>query len=346
MQGSKADKNILVRADADSKIGLGHIKRCLALCRELKRRRLKPEVIIKTPGKGARQLMRDEKVDFIVVPGNIGLKAEAERIARIIKRRNSSRIVFDSYALDAAYLKGIASSGAKMMMLDDRNYISFPDVDYVVNGNSFAKKLKYRLRPGTKRYLGEDYYIMDRSYTGGKRKSPGKKTKRAAVCLSGVSFEVFNKLVHFLLERFDMDLEIYFTLFQKDIAAKMKKLYGEKKRFSCFVNLSEKELAKRLRRADIAVCTGGTILYKAIASGCAVLGLPAVKEQKRNVLSLERKGSVLLVAIDGKKGVYPASKRKIADTINDYRKRRDMISAGMKLMDGKGAERVADILLR
>jgi spore coat polysaccharide biosynthesis predicted glycosyltransferase SpsG len=346
MQDPKGDKNILIRADANRKIGLGHIKRCLALCGELKRRGFKPEVVIKNPGEGVKRLLRDEKVVFTVVPGNISLKTEAEKVAHIVERRNSSRIVFDSYALDAAYLKRVASSGAKMMMLDDRNYVSFPDVDYVVNGNSFAKKLKYRLRPGTKRYLGEYYYIMDRAYTGGKRKSPGKKAKKAAICLSGVGFEVFNKLVRFLLEQFDMDLEIYFTLFQKDIAAKLKKLYGKSKRLSCFVDLSEKELAKRLSKADIAVCTGGTILYKAIASGCAVLSLPAVKEQKRNIFSLEKKGSALAVAIDAKKGVYPASKRRIADTINDHKIRRDMVFAGMKIMDGKGTERVADILLR
>lgn len=334
---------VLVRADANSKIGLGHIMRCLTLCEKLKRCQHKPLMIIKDSEGRIPRLLQKERIGFITIPKNLNLETEAERIVRIIKEYNSSKIIFDSYSINGRYLNRIAACGVKILMLDDRNYIFRPNVDYLVNANSFATQINYKLNKKTNPFFGESYYILDKAYACEKSKDIRREVKTIALCLSGAYFEVFMKLAKFLLSHSHSAVKIYFSLFQRSFVKKMNRLCRENDRLLCYFNLSEKKLARELQNADLAIVSGGTIMYKAIAAGCAVLALPVVKEQDRNIRSLEQKGCALKISIN-EDGLSPTSKGRITNLLDNFDRRKKMVSAGIKLLDGKGAERVAQII--
>jgi spore coat polysaccharide biosynthesis predicted glycosyltransferase SpsG len=101
-------------------------------------------------------------------------------------------------------------------------------------------------------------------------------------------------------------------------------------------------LAGELAACDVAVVGGGVSLYEACARGVAAVGVPVVVPQRPTV-----RGFVTAGAAFGDAGCAPDAGQVARDVVALLQKpatRRALAAQGRKLVDGRGAGRVADAI--
>jgi len=101
-------------------------------------------------------------------------------------------------------------------------------------------------------------------------------------------------------------------------------------------------LACELKRADLAVVTGGQTVLEATCSGVPTIAIPVTENQRRTTRRLARLGAV--------KPVEARDVSALAETIaslgRDHCARRALAERARDVVDGNGARRVADWLKR
>jgi len=101
-------------------------------------------------------------------------------------------------------------------------------------------------------------------------------------------------------------------------------------------------LAREFAACDVAVVGGGVSLYEACARGVAAVAVPVVVPQRPTV-----RGFVTAGAARGDAGAAPDAERVARDVVTLLRQpgtRRALAAQGRKLVDGRGAGRVADAI--
>lgn len=106
--------------------------------------------------------------------------------------------------------------------------------------------------------------------------------------------------------------------------------------------VSRRGLAPRLAAADVAVVAGGVTLFEACALGRPVVGLAVVRPQRTAITSMARAGAVLDA---GGPHMGPATAgrvaRLVAGLVADPARGRALGTCAARLVDGRGAARVA-----
>ena len=99
-----------------------------------------------------------------------------------------------------------------------------------------------------------------------------------------------------------------------------------------------------MARASVAVVSGGVSLYEACAHGVAAVGVPVVAAQHPMVTAFVKRG----VARSVTRGCVTARSvaAECAELLTDDAMRRHMARMGRKLIDGRGAFRVAAAVSR
>jgi UDP-2,4-diacetamido-2,4,6-trideoxy-beta-L-altropyranose hydrolase len=102
-------------------------------------------------------------------------------------------------------------------------------------------------------------------------------------------------------------------------------------------------LARELAQATVAVVAGGVTLYEACALGVPAVALAVTAAQHRTVRGVAKFGA----AVDaGRPPLAATTIARVADAaaalVRDARRRRQLSACGRRLVDGRGAFRVAD----
>jgi spore coat polysaccharide biosynthesis predicted glycosyltransferase SpsG len=112
------------------------------------------------------------------------------------------------------------------------------------------------------------------------------------------------------------------------------------KNFSYIENL---ELADIVERYDLAVCSFGLTVYELACCGVPALIVPATDELDTIAEEFVRYGSAEKVNLNANPSQILHATKKICF---DFNLRKEMSRQGKALVDGKGAERVANILIK
>ena len=101
-------------------------------------------------------------------------------------------------------------------------------------------------------------------------------------------------------------------------------------------------LTHALAASDVAVVAGGVTLYEACALGCPAVGMAVVKAQRPAIRALASRGGIL-DAGGPRVGRRTAARVgvAVATLVADGERRRRLGRQARRLVDGRGAERVA-----
>ncbi|PKV62708.1 UDP-2,4-diacetamido-2,4,6-trideoxy-beta-L-altropyranose hydrolase [Pontibacter ramchanderi] len=148
---------IIFRADGNSRIGLGHVTRSLALVHML-RREFECVFAIQSPDQALQERIWEVCDGIIVLPP---AEPDADRFVHELDAYVSDEeiVVLDGYTFGTDYQQNIKSRGAAVVCIDDIHAYPFV-ADAVINQAGGVSPELYQVAPYTRLLLGPHYTLL------------------------------------------------------------------------------------------------------------------------------------------------------------------------------------------
>jgi len=341
--GGQMSASLIIRADASTEIGTGHVMRCLALAQGWQDKGGVVSFVMGTYSPSLESRLKSEGMEIIHLTSLPGSPEDARQTSEIARAAGASWVVIDGYHFHSEYQEAIKSSGLDLLAIDDNGHAGHYFADLVLNQNLHADSDLYTSRePGTRLLLGTRYVQLRREFRKhqGWRRSIRENAKRILVTLGGSDPENVTLKVIRALQRLNI------TGIEAVIVVGGNNPYYEHLQEAAADGAPHFRLAKNvddmpelLSWADIAVTSAGTTVWET-----AFMGLPSIilTIADNQIDVAKRLGEMDMAMILG--WHQSLTERDISQAVegllNDPGKRKLMSERVQELVDGEGVERV------
>ncbi len=335
---------MLVRADASSAIGSGHVMRCLALAKAWQQTGggvcfLAAESIRALDERFAQENIRHESAT--VQPGT---SEDAEQTVAWARRLGASWVVVDGYRFTPDYIHHLKMSGERVLVLDDDARFDFYEADIVLNQNIDARAESYRHGSSTHLLLGTKYVLLRPEFLAEQpRREVARVARRLLVTMGGSDPENVASSMVRALSRLECDFEALVVAgggnpHFESLQQLVKTVQGNVRLERSFTNM-----AAIMRWADVAISAAGGTCWELAYLGVPMILVTVSRDQERNAAAISKTGAALSLGWHAN-----LSEEEILDAItklmHDPEARRAMSQSGRTLVDGQGAARVVEFL--
>ncbi|MBO8129789.1 MAG: hypothetical protein H0Z39_11460 [Peptococcaceae bacterium] len=331
-------KRIVFRADGSSKLGMGHIVRCLALAKYIARECSWEIVFYSKDDPTGVKAIQNAGFPVFTIPSYIS-DAEAERaFINFILSNPFDVVINDVGPTTTDYVLAIKEKGVCLVTLDDEG-VGAPLADAVICCYPVA-------RPNPNGYYGSKYALLrnDFLFFNNKTKVIPMTPKNILVTTGGADVDNLTQKILDALLLAQWSEDVYVVLgpavpedYKKTIMRSTKD--DLKIKLLCDVS----KMAELMFNSDMAVFCGGTTRFELAATGTPSIALCYNEKQNRRVKDFCKSGCCLNLGI-GKE----VSRKRLAAAISDlsanYHKRLEMSTAGKRAVDGRGVERAVKII--
>lgn len=370
---------VVIRADANSKIGMGHVMRCLSVADALLKRG--EEVLFVTADDTPVPLLTKKGVPYRVLhtdyadmeaelPGLLCILQEltqrAELPEEVLSRMSSQRkdiaILVDSYYVTEKYLAALKKRITTIYM-DDIYAFSYP-VDMLINYNIYGEEMGYEKDAAfadTKLLLGANYVPLREEFSAGAGYVQSRKelslgaanatpAEEGGILITTGGSDSFHLAGQLLMEA--MKYDALKTKEYHVVSGSLNPHIGElqalaQKHENIHIYCNVTHMAELMARSEIALSAGGSTLYELCAMGVPTIAFSFAENQERLVQTFVKRG----IAQYG--GNYRTDGNKmIQNTIAGLEKlcgdealKTEYRRKALQLVDGRGAERIAEALL-
>jgi spore coat polysaccharide biosynthesis predicted glycosyltransferase SpsG len=231
-----------------------------------------------------------------------------------------------------------------VLFLDDDGRFDFYAADVVLNQNISANAAMYDRRESfTRLLLGSEYVLLRPEFLVELRNREYPATARKVlVTMGGSDSENLTRKVLLALLRLETNIEVRIVTGSGNPWHEELQILADR-RAGFQLESSPANMAPLMRWADIAISGAGSTCWE-----LAYLGLPAIvialSRDQREIASALAQNQVA-VSLGWHANL---TEEQISDTLNslldDHSRRRAMSGRGLKLVDGRGAERVVAFL--
>lgn len=354
-------KNILIRADGNTRIGAGHLMRCLTIAEALEN---KAQVGFVCADRDSAELALSKGFDAYVLEtdyrhmeqelplwaqlfGEAGQKTREKSGQTEIGQQEQyapERVfLVDSYYVTNTYLEGLRTYG-QVVLLDDMCKQPW-NVDKLINYNAFATKEMYDSlnSPYETRYYVGGKYIPIRKEFCEKEYQVKEQVEHILITTGGGDCE---NIAGRILDKI-WDASCTFHV----VTGRFNPHYNEMmKRAEDAGNIQVyhdvKDMADLMARCDLAVTAGGTTIYELSALGVPFVCFSYAENQEKLA---EYIGTMQIAGYGGAYhkdalGTLEGIARQVKELKNKSELRKEYSEEERKLVDGEGAKRIAGIL--
>lgn len=332
---------LLLRADASSRIGTGHIMRCIALAQGW--REAGGRVVFahaETTGAMARRLEAErlESVGIDAAPGSVD---DAARTSAIARELEAAWVVADGYAFGAAWQEAVKRAGLRLLLADDCGHAESYCADLILNQNLHADAALYSRRAShTRLLLGAKFVQLRREFAawGNWRRSFPEVADKVLVTLGGGDPDnATAKVLRALARLKGVEATVVVGGSNPNraaIEALAESLGGGFK-----VVVGPANMPELMASADLAVSAGGSTSWELAFMGLPTVAIAIADNQRPIVQSLVGAGC----AADA--GWFQdLDEERLAGILEDFRRSRPMREAmsarQRRLVDGHGVRRI------
>ncbi|MCP4668342.1 MAG: UDP-2,4-diacetamido-2,4,6-trideoxy-beta-L-altropyranose hydrolase [Deltaproteobacteria bacterium] len=339
--------SLVIRADATTQIGTGHVMRCMALAQAWQDRGSQVTFLSHCESDSLYRRITDEGFSFISIqrshPDPSDLYMTLESLSAMSSELSSDIwLVLDGYHFTPQYQKAIRNGGKRLLVIDDYNHLPHYHADILINQNIGASSISYICDPDTIRLLDCKYALLRREFLKHKDRSReiSKKAKKVLVTLGGADPEnVTLKVIQGLNQLNDKGIEVKIVVgpSNPNIQSLWKEL--SLSTFSFELLTSTNEMPDLMAWADIAVSGGGTTCWELAFMGVPTLVITIAENQKAVGLGLQSAGA----AIDlGESDTIDIANFAMIlnELLFDFARRDEISINAMRLVDGKGTNRL------
>jgi UDP-2,4-diacetamido-2,4,6-trideoxy-beta-L-altropyranose hydrolase len=333
--------NLLLRADANQKVGTGHVMRSLALAQAWCDAGGKAMFAAANLPSSIRARVLEEVDEVTAISAAAGSAKDASETAARAAQFGAEWVAVDGYQFDSEYQSALRAAGLKVLFVDDYGHGAPYSAEIVLNQNSSADPATYHDRqPYTRLLLGSRYCLLRREFTvwrDWKREIP-TICRRALVTMGGSDPGNLTVRVIEALSLTRLDLETTVVVGGGNPhAGKIENAVrnaGPKMKMVQDV----RNMAELMAASDIAVSAAGSTCWELCA-----LGLPAL------LIDVSANQTPLAVDLSGRScaihaGDGSVSSNKIANDFRrlcgDHELRQQICRRSRDLVDGEGARRV------
>ena len=359
---------VIFRADASIQIGTGHVMRCLTLAQALRDRGATCQFICRDHAGNLVERIRQNGFEAIALTLNdcpppaatskssplthadwLGTdwQTDAAQTINALGNYRPDWLIVDHYALDACWESLLRPHSSKIMVIDDladRDH----DCDLLLDQNlvsNLEHRYDHRLPTHCARLLGPDYALLQPQYAElHPRTSPRiGSIRRIFVFFGGADHHNLTgrAIAAFLaLDRPDLALDVVINPASSHAVAIGEQVQGHS---NIALHGTLPSLAPLMLKADLAIGAGGTTSWERCCLGLPSLVITLAENQRAIAAELHRQGLVHWLG-DQKTVTSEHLATALQEVLlNDYLA--DWSSRCRLLVDGKGAEQVAAILL-
>lgn len=327
---------VLFVVDGTAATGLGHVVRCSALAAALGRSGIASSFLA-----GGHDAVRDKvvAVGAAYVRDTRGGQGaiDADEVAGVARAAQAAAIVVDSYFADTATLEQLHTAGFALAVLDDLAQVDI-SADLVINGSAHASTLRYSARNAATRFLlGPGYALLREPFWQPARRVCRPRVADVLVTMGGGNTAALALPVIAALDELDADFEV--AVMQSALAPRLE-VTTTKRRTKTL--LDPPDVRSCLAQADLAVCAGGQTIYELAAVGTPSVAVQVSSNQTGSMAAMAASGALRAAGSLDDADVWQSMRRAVAELCERHDERQAMSAAGQRLIDGRGALRVAE----
>lgn len=354
MKKNEKPMTLVIRADAFSAIGTGHVMRCIALGIAWKSYGGNVYFASHCEGDHLRSRIVKEGFQFIDIhephpnPNDIVAISSLLNDISTSGYRDKTIVVLDGYHFDTHYQKSIKLKGYRLLCIDDYGHAAQYCADVILNQNLSADIGLYpNCSPNTIFLLGPSYALLRKEFIRWKnwaRVIPNV-AKKVLITMGGTDKDNFTlKVIHALNRISIPDLEVTVLLGSTNQHKSEIENTLKSAPFKSQLLVSVDDVAEVMAWADVAIATGGSTSWE-----LAFMGLPSVlvilAENQRPVSEkLESTGISINLGWHNKVKLDSITK-VVESIIRDHKARDTMSNSGRSLVNGDGSDEVVRFLM-
>ncbi len=272
---------LVLRADGNGRIGLGHVMRLLALGEILRADFAEIVFLIQTPDAATRHLLHQAATELVDLPDD-ALAAEVTQLADLL--RPTDVLVLDGYGFDFSYQTAVRPLVARLACLDDLHAFPFA-ADLVLNPAGGVTCADYDLRhPGARLLAGPAYAPLRADFQPPLfPTTPEAPPNPVVLCLGGADPRQLTQATAAALLALPAVTHVHAVVGSAYAAWDTLQAWANTQgpRLTLHRALAASQLAALMRRCGAAVLSPSTISYEyAAAGGGLLLTLPTADNQR------------------------------------------------------------------
>jgi spore coat polysaccharide biosynthesis predicted glycosyltransferase SpsG len=318
---------VAFRVDGNKKLGLGHLKRCVVLAKNLQKRNVSCLFIIQF--KGIKDFLDSKGFEVYLIQQ----KTELEQIQKILSEQKCHTLVIDSKRKSLEMLLKNLDKEITTVLIDNENFWNLVDL-IVVSAPKYPKK-----NYPENCIVGLDYLLH-----GIEELPENNIQKNNSILLSMGGSDKYNitkKIVHSFSKRTDdFDLVVVLGKFYDD-EKMLLKIIGDDKRFH--IVQSPSSLTDLMQKSSIGLVTFGITVYEAAICHTPLLVISHSAENDASSKLVEKYGWISYVGKYDKID-YDNLVTNTLDLMKNTKKLKNMKRACLQI-DGLGPTRIANHIL-
>ena len=351
---------VVIRADANSKIGMGHVMRCLSVADALLKRG--EEVLFVTADDTPVPLLTKKGIPYCVLHTDYAdMEAELPELWEVLRElpqgaespdaalpQKNTSILVDSYYVTEKYLAALKKRITTIYM-DDIYAFSYP-VDMLINYNIYGEEMGYEKDAAfadTKLLLGTEYVPLREEFSAGEQQ---RTAANCGILITTGGSDSFNLAGQLLTEAMKYD-----ALKEKEyhvVSGSLNPHIGElqalaQKHENIHIHCNVTNMAELMAESKVALSAGGSTLYELCAMGVPVIAFSFAENQERLVQTFVKRGIAQYggnYRTDGNKMIQNTI-AGLETRLEDENLRTEYREKARTLVDGKGADRIAEAIL-
>lgn len=343
-------RRLLVRVDANDRIGWGHLMRCLAIAAAWRDAGGQASFVIRREAASAAAIdrIRSRRHTCFPLVGRNQLADEIRYVRCIAQTIGATWLMLDGYHFTSDYQRQLRSAETHLAVVDDTGHLPRYCGDVLINPSPQAGQIDYQCDAHARKLLGTHFLPLRREVMRWRGNRPGsaKTAARLLVTLgAGDATDHLLKIIEGLSAVRDSELDVQIvagpsTRRRAELPRAVAHQFSP--RFQ-FVDATD-DLPRRMAGADLAISAAGTSLWELAYLGVPAIALIRADNQRPIAEELARRGAALSLGEAGR--VSPdAIASAVGRLLNDATARRAMSEAGREAIDGGGAARIVRALL-
>jgi len=374
---------LLIRADATTQIGTGHVMRCVALAQAWQNKGGRVVFLSHCDSRALQNRIIDEGFDLIPIknphPHPDDLQTTLDVLQRCapfaplnrdlfkgfqlgsdlsdakqncsalndMRYATSLWLTLDGYHFTSEYQKAIRDAGIRLLVIDDMNHLPHYHGNILLNQNINAEHLYYVCRPDTRLLLGTKYALLREEFwpwQGFKREIP-EVARKILVTLGGGDPDNVTLKVIEAIKRLNMpDLEVQVIVGPSN--PRIDILRDSMLSTPCPMRFIQNasNMPELMAWADVGILAGGSTCWEMAFMGLPCLLITIADNQIGIAEGLDMCGAA--VNLGWHENI---SEEQITQALNEiiqsYPERLHLSKKGRRLVNGNGCKNVINLML-